>query len=180
MVCLISKRRFVMKNVDFFKDEKSIAEKCFGICDDRDERTKTPAYVNTNISEKEKWGTVVNNKTNVAINFIAVDNKIEIKRANGETENRCDAMLHNPKNIIFIELKNQRASWIEHAVQEQLQTTIDIFKQNHDMMQFECRRAYVCNVRYPYFAYSHKQMAQQFYQKNKVRLYIQREIDISK
>ena len=169
-----------MKEIDFFKDEESIAERCFGICDDPDVSTKTPAYVNTNISEKERWGAVVNNNTNVAINFIAVDNKIEIRRANGKTENRCDAMLHNPKNIIFIELKNQRARWIERAVREQLQTTIDIFRQNYDMMQFECRRAYVCNVRYPNFTFSHKQMAQQFYQKNKVRLYIQREIDIAK
>ena len=69
-----------MKEIDFFKDEESIAEKYFGICDDPDVSTKTPAYVNTNISEKERWGAVVNNNTNVAINFIAVDNKIEISK----------------------------------------------------------------------------------------------------
>lgn len=166
--------------IDFFQDEQCVQVKCFGICDDLDESVKTPAYVNTNVSDMDSWGAVVLNKTNADVYFIAVDNKIVIRRSNGDMENRCDAMLHNDKNIIFIELKDQWERWIEHAVQDQLQTTIDVFKQYYDIMQFECRRAYVCNLRHPFFSYSHKQLSQQFFQKNKVRLYIQREIEIVK
>ena len=35
-----------MKEIGFFKDEESIAEKCFGICDDPDVSTKTEIKAN--------------------------------------------------------------------------------------------------------------------------------------
>lgn len=94
--------------IDFFKDEEPVECSPFGICDDEDEAIKTPAYVDTYEARKDKWIAVVTNKSGKRIMFIAVDNKIEIKRDDGQMENRCDAMLHNEDYIIFIELKDQR------------------------------------------------------------------------
>jgi hypothetical protein len=95
-------------------------------------------------------------------------------------ENRCDAMLHNVENIIFVELKIQRLNWIKHAVEEQLQTTIQIFKENNDIKKFRHRLAYVCNRKHPRFCYSNKQLMQQFRDRNDVRLIISRDIVIKK
>ena len=118
--------------------------KNFGICDDEDESAKTPAYVS--IDPTDKWVAIVQNRTEKPINFTAVDNCIEIRRANGDMDNRCDAILTNDEHIVFIELKVQRTSgWITHAVDEQLQTTIDHFKENCDIDKYRYKRAFVCN-----------------------------------
>lgn len=94
------------KVIDFFKDEMPVGDALFGICDDEDEAAKTPAYVDADAKHKEEWTAVVTNRSGKIISFIAVDNKIEIRRENGQMENRCDAMLHNDEYIIFIELKD--------------------------------------------------------------------------
>ena len=113
--------------------------KNFGICDDEDESAKTPAYVS--IDPTDKWVAIVQNRTEKPINFTAVDNCIEIRRANGDMDNRCDAILTNDEHIVFIELKVQRTSgWITHAVDEQLQTTIDHFKENCDIDKYRYKR----------------------------------------
>ena len=159
-------------DVDFFKDEEGIGSSHFGICDDVDVNAKTPAYVDCNLENESLWGANVVNSSGKSISFIAVDNRIEILRVDGSMENRCDAMLHNADYIIFVELKNQREDWIKHAVDDQLQTTIDVFKQNNDIMKYSRRFAYVCNKKHPLFQNSHKQQMQKFHSKNKVRLII--------
>lgn len=103
-----------------------VKDTLFGICDDEDEAAKTPAYVDVDVNRQDKWTAIVKNKSEKIISFIAVDNKIEIKRDNGQMENRCDAMLHNDDYIVFIELKDQGKDWIRHAVEDQLVTTINI------------------------------------------------------
>lgn len=93
--------------IDFFVPRcqtENIREKNFGICDDEDEKAKTPAYVSTNPADK--WVAVVHNQTEKPINFTVVDNCIEIRRANGDMDNRCDAILTNDEHIVFIELKS--------------------------------------------------------------------------
>ena len=109
--------------------------------------------------------------------FIAVDNKIDIRRDNGEMENRCDAILHDSDHIIFVELKNQAGNWINHAI-TQLATTIDVFKSVHDITMFRQRLAYACNKRRPAFAVSHKEDMQRFKNKYGVRLIISCEITV--
>ena len=86
-------------------------------------KKKDPAYVDRN--QPDKWVAVVKNQTNQSINFTAVDNCVEMNRSDGTMDFRCDAMLTNDDNIVFVELKVQAADWIFHAVDEQLQTTID-------------------------------------------------------
>ena len=114
-------------SIDFFIAKcqtENIVDKEFGICDDEDEEKKTPAYVDRN--QPDKWVAVVKNQTNQSINFTAVDNCVEMNRSDGTMDFRCDAMLTNDDNIVFVELKVQAADWIFHAVDEQLQTTMII------------------------------------------------------
>lgn len=159
-------------DIDFFKDEEVVSEKLFGICDDGDDAVKSPAYVDKDPAKIDNWIAKVSNEFAKAVCFIAVDNKIEIRRENGEMENRCDAMLHNEDYIIFIELKVQGRDWIKHAVEEQLLTTINIFKSCHDISQFRHRIAYACNKKHPAFAVSRKEYMQRFKNEHGVRLII--------
>lgn len=158
--------------IDFFKDEMPVGDALFGICDDEDEAAKTPAYVDTDAKHKDEWTAIVTNRSGKIISFIAVDNKIEIRRENGQMENRCDAMLHNDEYIIFIELKDQNKDWIKHAVEDQLATTIKVFKQWHDISLFKHKLAYACNRRHRRFAFSNKEDMQRFRNQHGVRLNI--------
>lgn len=72
--------------IDFFKDEMPVGDALFGICDDEDEAAKTPAYVDTDAKHKDEWTAIVTNKSGKIISFIAVDNKIEIRRENGVSQ----------------------------------------------------------------------------------------------
>lgn len=164
--------------IDFFIPKcqtENIVEPLFGICDDDDENTKTPAYVSTNPADR--WIAIVENKTSKPINFTAVDNCIEIQRANGEMDNRCDAILSNEEHIVFIELKVQKTGdWKNHAINEQLQTTIDHFKANYDINKYRYKRAFVCNKKSPHFQVSNKEKMDAFYRKNHIRLNIEQKI----
>lgn len=166
-----------MRNINFFEHETEVDANEFGLCDDPDESSKTPAYFDTNPSNESKWIAHVCNKASGRIYFIAVDNKIDIRRDNGEMENRCDAILHDSDHIIFVELKNQAGNWINHAI-TQLATTIDVFKSVHDITMFRQRLAYACNKRRSAFAVSHKENMQRFKNKYGVRLIISCEITV--
>ena len=162
--------------VDFFAEEECVEDSLFGICDDPDESAKTPAYVNRDIKQQEQWGARVINKSDSSVAFNAIDNKIEITRDDGNTENRCDAMLHNDKCLVFVELKSQMRNWIKYAVEIQLATTIRIFKENHDITKFHKPVAYVCNTQHPCFSVSHKEYMDNFRKEHGVRLVICRDI----
>lgn len=167
-------------NIDFFIPKcqtNNITETSFGICDDPDKLVKTPAYVS--FSKDKEWTAVVKNISGNAVNFTAIDNCVEIRRENGEMDFRCDAMLTNKDNIIFVELKDQKTyGWKKHAVNDQLQTTINRFKESHDIEHYKHKRVFVCNKKHPYFNVSDKTLMSAFFKKNRVRLLIQNEIII--
>lgn len=161
--------------IDFFEEKcqtENIKDEIFGICDDSTD--KEPAYIDR--VNKNKWIATVENRTDKPINFTAVDNCIEVFRPNGSMENRCDALLTNVDYIVFVELKNQKSDWIGHAVEDQLQTTIDNFKANHDISKYRYKRAFACNKKHPNFQVSYKSRMSQFYQKNGVRLCLENKI----
>lgn len=163
--------------IDFFTAKcqtENIRDKEFGICDDEDETKKTPAYVDA--TQPEKWVAVIKNRSEKSINFTAVDNCVEITREDGTPDFRCDAMLTNEDHIVFVELKDQMTGWITHAVDEQLQTTIDHFKVNYDISKYKYKRAFACNKKYPNFRVSYKEKMNAFYNKNRIRLNLVREI----
>lgn len=95
--------------VDFFISKcqmLGITAEMFGICDDDDKAEKTPAYVS--LENEEKWGAIIKNHSGKPLNFTAVDNCVVVRRDNDDMENRCDAMLSNADNLVFVELKNER------------------------------------------------------------------------
>ncbi len=158
--------------IDFLKEEEIVTESYFGICDESNDTVKMPAYVNTCDTNSSNWIAKVTNNSGKPIGFIAVDYNIEIRRENGDMENRCDALLHNDEYIIFIELKDKKDDWIKLAVEKQLLTTINIFKSCHDITKFRHRIAYVCNKKHPNFAVSNKEYMQRFKNEHNIRLII--------
>lgn len=156
--------------IDFFIEScqtSNISVPIFGIVDPKD---NGPAFID--FSSRKDWVAEVENKSGIALNFTAVDNCIEILRDDGQMENRCDGILTGGDNLIFVELKDQREDWIQHAVENQLKTTIRYFQENYDISRYRKRYAYACNKRHPQFHYSHMSMMEKFRHDMGVRLCI--------
>ena len=162
--------------IDFFISRcmiQNITAIHFGLCDPGEGQKAYPTP-----ADEDTWIATIDNKSGAALNFIAVDNCIEIRRPDGNMDNRCDAILTNDRHIVFIELKDQDKDWINHAVDDQLQTTIDHFKANHTLDSYAKRDAYACNRRHPYFKHSLMERMTEFKNKNDVRLHIDAHIVI--
>lgn len=138
-----------MRKINFFADKHNpivICDKEFLIADDK---TKAPAYVTTDCTDRYAVATIVNdNETD--IKFIAIDNNIEVLRTDGTMQSRCDCLLSYCENICFVELKDKKDRWIEEAL-NQLSSTIKVFAQNHCIDDYHKKRAYACNRQHPYF-----------------------------
>lgn len=160
--------------LDFF-DEKYKTEPArrdvqFGINDD-------PKGAYTTVEgDSENWSAIVNNKAQQNLQFIPVDHNIQIKHE-GQDQSMCDGMMYNEDRswIAFIEIKDKRADWKTKAKQ-QLESTIKIFSENHDISQYKYRYAYAVNSRHPNFKYSETDSMQNFHSKWKFYLCYQRQI----
>jgi hypothetical protein len=144
----------------------------FGLCDD------PPAYIDT--EDSNKWIAIVENNQELEVIFTAIDHCIEITRADGTMDSRCDGMLTYDKNVIFVELKerNYRNSvWIEEG-DKQLRRTISIFINNYSLEEFKSKKAYIANRKKPDFQFSHKERMQKFKNDTGFRLLIQQKIVI--
>ena len=139
-------------SVNFFSPEcRQISKrKLFGLCDNPPP-PHTPAYLDE--KNGEKWIAVVENEYKFEVLFIPVDNCIELRRNDGEMDNRCDGLIsYNNSTIIFVELK-QRADdskWIKEG-DAQLRQTIKHFEQTEEAASFSKKRAYIANNRRPKF-----------------------------
>ena len=124
----------------------------------------------------------VSNPANVLVQFVPVDHNIIVKDTLGQDVSMCDAMIYTPdksprKDIHFIELKDQMANWRQKAI-SQLESTIQIFSQNHVLEDFRYRVATAANKSHPQFNVSTKEDCQAFRKRNKFRLNICSQIDI--
>ena len=124
----------------------------------------------------------VSNPANVLVQFVAVDHYIIVKDTLGQDVSMCDAMIYTPdkspkKDIHFIELKDQMANWRQKAI-SQLESTIQIFSQNHVLEDFRYRVATAANKAHPQFNFSTKEDCQAFRKRNKFRLNVCSQIDI--
>ena len=124
----------------------------------------------------------VSNPANVLVQFVPVDHNIIVKDTLEQEVSMCDAMIYTPdkspkKDIHFIELKDQMANWIPKAI-SQLESTIQIFSQNHVLEDFRYRVATAANKAHPQFNYSMKEKCQEFREKYKFRLNICAQVDI--
>ena len=154
------------------KCQSTTSEELFGLYDKED---KSPAKIVH--SQKDKWNATVINPTQKTITHTAIDNCIDIRRAKGEMDNRCDSMLSYPENIIFVELKNKVSDWRSDGV-NQIEVTINNFISNHNLSAIKHKRAFVANRRHPDFHVIDNEQTRKFWDKYRVRLNISSEIYI--
>lgn len=135
--------------IDFFNNQcqQVSSEKIFGLCDE--ERTQKPAYID--VSNQDNWIAEIKNEEQKEVYFIAIDNCIEIWRDDDSTkmEKRCDGMLwYDGKNLIFVELKDRNLREVSKFIKEaalQLTTTINHFKKNYNIANYNIKAAYIAN-----------------------------------
>lgn len=166
--------------IDFFTTAcRSISnKKTFGLCDDPPPAS-TPAYIDEN--NTDKWIGIVNNKNEHTVHFYAIDHCVEILRADGKIESRCDGLLCCEKKMIFIELKSRRkkgSTWLKEGC-NQLKTTIDIFKKNVNESHYHSIEAYVCNSLKPRANQGHAVQIQKFKDETGFNLNTKQVIDIN-
>jgi hypothetical protein len=91
----------------------------------------------------------------------------------------CDGMLYDHEKtwIAFVEMKEQISEWMRDA-RKQLESTINSFRDCHDIRLFKFRFAYAANRKHPHFQFSQKQVMQEFYNQYKFRLLFQNNIDV--
>jgi len=114
----------------------------FGLCDDA---SSSCAYVDT--STPAKWIATVSNPNQRALTFTAVD-KCVLRDGEAVETPRCDGMLTAPGVLYLVELKDQRAHWLPHAM-AQLESTIKLLHTHHavDLKSFRHKKAFACNRR---------------------------------
>jgi hypothetical protein len=123
----------------------------FGLCDDPPP-SNSPAYIDT--INYLVWIAIVYNDNATEITFTAIDHCVDVRRADGEVDSRCDAMLTYKDVIIFVELKERNnRKWIKKS-EDQLRVTIDNFKINHDISLYRFKLAYMVNKLKPNFQFS--------------------------
>jgi hypothetical protein len=131
----------------------------FGLCDDP-LPSNTPAYIDT--TNSLVWIATVCNANAAEVTFTAIDHCINIKRDNGESDSRCDAMLTYRATIIFVELKERNnRKWIKKS-EDQLRITIDNFRANHDLSLYSYKTAYMANKLKPNFQFSSNGKSEKF------------------
>lgn len=137
-------------SVDFFETdckELSRQDLSFGLCDDQD---GTIAY--SSISKDDTWIATVINSSAKEITFTAIDNCINIlKEGKKDKEKSCDGMLTFDDSLYLVELKEKApGGWISIA-KKQLENTIRLLNEQHNLDNFRYKKAYACNKRHPYF-----------------------------
>jgi len=137
-------------SINFFETdckEESKNEKQFGICDDQN---GTKAYTDT--TDSSKWIAKVTNINEIDVTFTAIDNCIIVfKEGTKDKESSCDGMLTFAQSLYLVELKKQgTGGWISDA-KGQLENTIKLISENHDLSNFRYKKAFACNRKHPSF-----------------------------
>jgi hypothetical protein len=155
--------------------ESSSTQIEFGLCDDVPPPT-LPAYIDE--TNKQKWIGIVKNKSAKNVKFLAIDACIDIRKADGKLQSRCDGLLIYDKNLVFVELKEREGgSWLKKG-REQLTITINTFKANHDITEYDNVYGNVCNSLRPISHVGHASNIQKFYDDTGLILKADREIEI--
>lgn len=143
--------------------EPSIKEKQFGICDDQNGKK---AY--TNIVDPTKWIAKVKNESEIEVSFTAIDNCIlAYKEGTKEKESSCDGMLTFAESLYLVELKKQgTGGWIADA-KSQLENTIRLIYENHELSGFRYKKAFACNKKHPNFTVIDSAERKSFFKRTK-------------
>ncbi len=166
-----------MMKVDFLSRNdisQFTSQKRFGIIDPK------PARIDEDEANAATWIAKVNNPSGHKVKFLPVDQAIKIEAAEGKPESTCEGILFYPhpdhSSIVFLELKEVRKG--TSGAKGQLENTIEIFADNHDLYAYKSRRAFIVNRKHPHFNYSRKTQCQEFWNKYRVRLFPQAEINL--
>ncbi len=161
-----------MNKVNFFDEncqETPRTDQLFGLCDDQDGKK---AY--SDVQDNSSWIATVKNDNSKEVLFTAVD-KCLIKDNEYKGRGRCDGMLTTTEHLFFVELKNQRQSWITDAI-EQLESTVQFFIDNHSIDAFKHKKAFACNKKHPRFDEIDNETNLRFFRAYSFRLDVQAEI----
>lgn len=168
-----------MPSVNFFntkhKTEPPRNDKEFKV---HDPGNNLPAI--TTPADSELYQAIVHNPRQLLLEFIPIDHNITFQDSNGNKISTCDGLLHTLENneyIAFVELKDEMSGWITDA-KDQLGNTIDLFRRNHVYTDYTRRYAYAASREHPQFAFSRKQMMQEFKNTYGFSLRIQNEINV--
>lgn len=141
----------------------------FGLCDNQDGSMAYPDQFN-----QESWIAEVRNDKHRKIICTAID-KCIINDNEYRNKGRCDLMLTSDNLLYLVELKNQEPPWQSFAI-EQLNSTIIILLENHDIKQFKKRKAFACNKKRDRFVVLDNEFNKAFYKRTTFRIDIQAEI----
>ena len=158
-------------SLNFLVNECREAERTdllFGLCDDQNGKR---AYSNTD--DHTKWIAIVKNDNAVPVVFTPIDNCI-IHNNEFPGRGRCDGILTSTEHLYFVELKDAARGWITEAI-EQLESTIEFFKEYHDINTFRHKKAFACN-KHKHFQEIDNEFNLAFFRKHRVRIDVQAEI----
>jgi hypothetical protein len=163
--------------IDFFKLHCKTESKRlrFGLCDDTPPPVR-PSYIDE--TDSTKWIGIVNNPDRKNIEFYAIDNCVDIRKPDGNIESRCDGMLHFDNNLTFVELKAQgNRKWLTKA-RSQLTITIEKFKEDYSLTDYDKVEAYACNSLKPAANPAYITEIQKFRDDTGLLLHAQQEINL--
>lgn len=151
-------------SVDFFKYAENVAPVLeFGLIDE------TPAKVV--YDNKDEWNAVVKSNNRNDYVFAPLDKKLRVPKEHGGEESLCECLLRTEKTIAFIEFKARKTQHTQKAIL-QLENTIRIYKQNHNIDAFDFKLAFICNKKRPYYNESKNSVCSDFTKRNNVALHI--------
>lgn len=168
--------------VDFFASvyqrEQPRKDLVFGLNDADQQNSKQGMAYSTTDEADKPWNACVNNKEGHEVLFTPLDHNIIIRPTSSETYSMCDGMLqHGHEWLAFVELKVVGKGWIQDNIR-QLESTISLFRENHDYKAFRHREAYAANRRFPTYQFSHKVQMNEFHGRTKFRLLIENSIKV--
>ena len=152
--------------VDFFEFAERVKPvKEFGLKD------IPPASINYEENQKDSWNAIVECNNRDDYFFSPLDKKIKILDELGNEESLCECLLNTEKTIAFIELKAREKKYTQKAI-TQIENTLLLYKQNHNLNDFTFKKAYICNRKHPYYNESRNSVCSDFSKRNKVSLHI--------
>ena len=159
------------------KCQETTNAELFGLCDDAPPSIE-PAYINYDRISQSAWIAEVEDKALLDVTFTAIDNCIEIKRADGTDESRCDGFLTYDNTIIFVELKDRMSrGWIAKGL-NQLVVSIANFEASHGFEKYNNKRAHIANLQRPFFESGFQAIIDEMKKANGFILEVQRKIQI--
>lgn len=107
------------------------------------------AHMSVNTSDQPTSVNVFNPSEHTIL-FLPIDHNLDIKKdGTNDLDSTCDYLLtvNEKEQIIFGEIKTGKKGWAGDGM-KQVKHTIEIFRANHDLSQWQQCRAYVSNYRH--------------------------------